>query len=133
MWDDVIFAHLYSTAKDRHQLTLYDFDHGCDGGRRGVCGRGLHLAAPSLALVLSLEVIVVAPTPAVHELCTLLLVCVVVPLQLVRVARAGLARLAAHVWNNGTIYTIILLMSVCQCSQSAGRNSCSIVSVDVSN
>ena len=35
--------------------------------------------------------------------------------------------------DSSTIYTIILLMSVCQCSQSAGRNSCSIVSVDVSN
>ena len=31
------------------------------------------------------------------------------------------------------IFTIILPISVCQCSQSAGRNSCSIVSVDVSN
>ena len=31
------------------------------------------------------------------------------------------------------IYTIILLKSVCLCSQTAGRNSCSIVSGDVSN
>ena len=31
------------------------------------------------------------------------------------------------------IYTIILLKSVCRCSQTAGRNSCSIVSGDVSN
>ena len=30
-------------------------------------------------------------------------------------------------------YTIILLKSVCRCSQTAGRNSCSIVSGDVSN
>ena len=35
--------------------------------------------------------------------------------------------------SGNNIYTIILLMSVCQCSQSAGRNFCSIVSVDVSN
>ena len=32
-----------------------------------------------------------------------------------------------------TIYTIILLKSVCRCSQTAGRNSCSIVSRNVSN
>ena len=31
------------------------------------------------------------------------------------------------------IYTKILLMSVCRCSQTAGHNSCSIVSGDVSN
>ena len=31
------------------------------------------------------------------------------------------------------IYTIILLVSIGQCSQTAGRNSCSIVSVDISN
>ena len=31
------------------------------------------------------------------------------------------------------IYTIILLKSVCRCSQTAGRNYCSIVSGDVSN
>ena len=31
------------------------------------------------------------------------------------------------------IYTIILLKSVCRCSKTAGRNSCSIVSGDVSN
>ena len=31
------------------------------------------------------------------------------------------------------IYTIILLKSVFRCSQTAGRNSCSIVSGDVSN
>ena len=31
------------------------------------------------------------------------------------------------------IYSIILLMSVCRCSQTAGGNSCSIVSGDVSN
>ena len=31
------------------------------------------------------------------------------------------------------IYTIILHKSVCQCSQTAGRNSCAIVSGDVSN
>ena len=31
------------------------------------------------------------------------------------------------------IYTIILLKSVCRRSQTAGRNSCSIVSGDVSN
>ena len=35
--------------------------------------------------------------------------------------------------DSSTIYTIILLMSICQCLQSAGRNSCSIVSVDVFN
>ena len=33
----------------------------------------------------------------------------------------------------GHIYTIILLTSVCRRSQTAGRNSCSIVSGDVSN
>ena len=32
-----------------------------------------------------------------------------------------------------TIYTIILLKSVCRCSQTAGRNSCSTVSGDISN
>ena len=31
------------------------------------------------------------------------------------------------------IYTIIILKSVCQCSQTAGRNSCSLISGDVSN
>ena len=31
------------------------------------------------------------------------------------------------------IYTIILLKSVCRCSQTAGCNSCSVVSGDVSN
>ena len=31
------------------------------------------------------------------------------------------------------IYTIILFKSVCRCSLTAGRNSCSIVSGDVSN
>ena len=31
------------------------------------------------------------------------------------------------------IFTIILLKSVCRCSQTAGRNSCSIVLGDVSN
>ena len=35
--------------------------------------------------------------------------------------------------GNRYIYTIILLKSVCRCSQIAGRNSCSIVSGDVSN
>ena len=35
-------------------------------------------------------------------------------------------------WN-GNIYTIILLKSVRRCSQTAGRNSCSIVSGNVSN
>ena len=33
----------------------------------------------------------------------------------------------------GYIYTIILLKSVCRCSQTAGRNYCSIVSGNVSN
>ena len=37
-----------------------------------------------------------------------------------------------HVWIRH-IYTIILLKSVCRRSQTAGRNSCSIVSGDVSN
>ena len=36
-------------------------------------------------------------------------------------------------WINHLIYTIILLKSVCRCSQTAGHNSCSIVSGDVSN
>ena len=31
------------------------------------------------------------------------------------------------------IYTIILLKFVCRCSQTAGRNSCSIMSGDISN
>ena len=35
--------------------------------------------------------------------------------------------------GNILIYTIILLKSVCRCSQTAGRNSCSIVSGNVSN
>ena len=30
-------------------------------------------------------------------------------------------------------HTIILLKSVCRCSETAGRNSCSVVSGDVSN
>ena len=35
--------------------------------------------------------------------------------------------------TSGHIYTIILHKSVCQCSQTAGRNSCSIVPGDVPN
>ena len=35
--------------------------------------------------------------------------------------------------DDTTIYTIILLKSVCRCSQTSGRNSCSIVSGYVSN
>ena len=31
------------------------------------------------------------------------------------------------------IYTIILIKSACRCSQTAGRNSCSIISGDISN
>ena len=36
-------------------------------------------------------------------------------------------------WGQTSICTIILLKSVCRCSQTAGRNSCSIVLGDVSN
>ena len=35
--------------------------------------------------------------------------------------------------NRYDIYTIILLKSVCRCSQTAGRNYCTIVSGNVSN
>ena len=48
--------------------------------------------------------------------------------QLVNVA----AKLIIVTHQTG-IYTISILKSVCQCSQTAGRNSCSIISGDVSN
>ena len=35
--------------------------------------------------------------------------------------------------SNFLIYTVIIIMYVCRCSQTAGRNSCSIVSGDISN
>ena len=38
-----------------------------------------------------------------------------------------------HLCLQQTIYAIILLKSVCRSSQTAGRNSCSIVSGDVAN
>ena len=38
-----------------------------------------------------------------------------------------------HQNNNCSIYTIILLKFVCRSYQTAGRNSCSIVSGDVAN
>ena len=104
-------SRIYSTGQIRHRLTLDDFDDCRDSGRRGVGGRGrLNLAAALLARGLRLEVVIVAPAAAVHELRTLLLMGVVVPLQPVRVARAGLAWLAARVCVNRNALIIAIII-----------------------
>ena len=51
-------------------------------------------------------------------------------------SRVGISSRSTRPWNGqppSIIYTIICLMSVCQRSQTAGRNSCSIVSGNISN
>jgi len=90
---------VFSTNTLYHQRT---WSFGCRW--RGNRCRGnsvLVTEAASLTFLLRLEVVVVAPAAAVHELRTLLLHLVMVPAQRVRVALARLTRLAARLCNHG--------------------------------